>query len=223
MKQLRLSFGFDERYVQTFLEKKTGRKVELILTENKSSVISCRESEEGLILRLHRMFLDSDDNLLDELAGFLLNGRKKTPIIRAFINSRSAAVSGCFGRHGEMVTRGRHHDLARIFSNINGEYFEGRIRSRITWGRKGTKRFARCRTLGSYCPDCHLIRINSILDSRRVPKYFVEYIVYHEMLHADLGVSDTAGRRRVHTPEFKRRERIFRHYDRAIAWERRRF
>jgi hypothetical protein len=223
MKQLRLSFGFDERYVRTFLEKRTGRKIELILTENRSSVISCRESEEGLILRLHRMFLNSDDDLLDELAGFMLNRRKKTPLIRSFINSRSAVVSGCSGLHGEMLTQGRHHNLARIFSRINDEYFDGGIRSRITWGRKGTRRFAKCRTLGSYCPDCDLIRINTILDSRRVPRYFVEYIVYHEMLHADLGVAGGAQRRRVHTPEFKKRERTFRHYDKAIAWERNRF
>ena len=40
-----------------------------------------------------------------------------------------------------------------------------------------------------------LIRIHPVLDRREVPSYFLESVVYHEMLHHHLGgVSDGAGR-----------------------------
>jgi hypothetical protein len=53
-----------------------------------------------------------------------------------------------------------------------------------------------------------------------VPPYVVEFIVYHEMLHAQLGVEEQNGRRAVHTRELRRREKLFKEYEKAIAWER---
>jgi hypothetical protein len=43
-------------------------------------------------------------------------------------------------------------------------------------------------------------------------------VVYHELLHADMPPVVHQGRRFFHTPEFRRRERRFRHHDRANAW-----
>jgi len=31
--------------------------------------------------------------------------------------------------------------------------------------------------------------MNNPLDSKRVPVYYLKFIIYHEMLHADLGVA----------------------------------
>jgi hypothetical protein len=48
----------------------------------------------------------------------------------------------------------------------------------------------------------------------------VEYVVFHEMLHAFVPDKYTAaGKRIVHHEGFLKREREFRHYKRAIAWE----
>jgi hypothetical protein len=74
-------------------------------------------------------------------------------------------------------------------------------------------------TLGSYCGSTDVIRISPLLDRRSVPSYFVEFIVYHEMLHADLSVATERGRRRLHPEEFRIRERQFISYEKAIAWE----
>jgi len=53
-----------------------------------------------------------------------------------------------------------------------------------------------------------------------VPRFFVEYIVYHEMLHHVVQMPVLDGRRCMHGPEFKARERCFARYAEAIAWER---
>jgi predicted metal-dependent hydrolase len=57
------------------------------------------------------------------------------------------------------------------------------------------------------------------MDSKRVPGYFIEYVVYHEMLHAAIGIQEREGRRSIHSAEFKKREKLFKYYERAMAWE----
>jgi hypothetical protein len=39
------------------------------------------------------------------------------------------------------------------------------------------------------------------------------------MLHADMDVETKNGRRSVHSREFRRREKLFKDYERATAWE----
>jgi hypothetical protein len=68
-----------------------------------------------------------------------------------------------------------------------------------------------------------VIKINPILDSDRVPRYFLEFVIYHEMLHADIGIEDGSGRRELHSREFRKREKLFRHYEKASAWEKKRW
>jgi hypothetical protein len=58
-----------------------------------------------------------------------------------------------------------------------------------------------------------------VLDSRRVPAFYVEFIVYHEMLHAVVESTVKNGRRRIHAREFQEREKLFEHYEKACAWE----
>ncbi|MEE9523783.1 MAG: SprT-like domain-containing protein [Thermodesulfovibrionales bacterium] len=219
MQQLRLSFGNDKDSIRTYLENVIQKPVSLTITDNSASMISCRSSGRMILLRLHRMFLMADFEVLDELASYLTNGKRKTPLIRGFINDNGHQIRKGPSRPITLKTRGRHHDLEKVFDEVNKEYFDGRISAGITWGSRGPRRYARMRTLGSYVSDDNIIRINPVLDSRRVPKYFVEFVVYHEMLHADLGFGRKEGRRSVHSKEFRSREKLFRHYERAIKWE----
>jgi hypothetical protein len=63
-----------------------------------------------------------------------------------------------------------------------------------------------------------LVRLHPVLDHASVPRYVVASVVHHEMLHAEMGVETRNGRRRVHPPEFRRREREFEEYERAKGW-----
>lgn len=60
------------------------------------------------------------------------------------------------------------------------------------------------------------------LDKKICSRYFIEFIVYHEMLHADMDVEIKNGRRSVHSREFKVQERLFKDYEKAMIWEKRR-
>jgi hypothetical protein len=60
-----------------------------------------------------------------------------------------------------------------------------------------------------------------VLDNVWVPRYFVSFVIYHEMLHHVMPATIVGGRRLLHPPVFQARERMFRDFERSIAWERR--
>ena len=65
-----------------------------------------------------------------------------------------------------------------------------------------------------------LIRIHPVLDRRDVPLYFLESVVYHEMLHHHLGgVPDRAGRTVYHSRAFREAEARYPWHREALAWE----
>ena len=92
----------------------------------------------------------------------------------------------------------------------------------ITWGRRSEPRQPRRVSikLGSYSAAQRLIRVHPALDRKWVPRYFVEYIIYHELLHHVIPAVQDCGRALFHSPEFVHHEREFLHYERSIDWER---
>jgi predicted SprT family Zn-dependent metalloprotease len=74
--------------------------------------------------------------------------------------------------------------------------------------------------MGSYSVEDKLIRIHPALDRSFVPRYFIESVVYHEMLHHIHPIPVKGGRRQFHTAEFKEQEKRFHQYQKAKRWER---
>ncbi len=222
MPQLKLPFpvAHDEDHVTLYLKKKTGKQVDLVLTDNATSMISFRKKGRAVTLRMHRLFLGAAEPILDEIAGFIKNRRCPMPHTRSFIDKNSHRLKSSPPRKIAITTKGRQYDLSVIFDKVNAQYFSGEVTAAITWGRKGARRFPARRTLGTYLDDKNLIRINPVLDSRRIPRFYIEFIVYHEMLHAVVETEVKNGRRNIHAREFRKREMLFEHYERACQWER---
>ena len=117
---------------------------------------------------------------------------------------------------------GRYFDLRQIFDKINDRYFDNALQDyQITWGRRRKLPPKDYFVFGTIQEEDRLIRIHPRLDASFVPKWFLEYVVYHEMLHAVVPdeVDEQSGRRKVHTDEFQRKEREYRYYRRARQWE----
>lgn len=116
---------------------------------------------------------------------------------------------------------GRFFDLKAIFDKMNAKYFRNRLRGyTITWGRKRKVRPKEYFVFGTIQEDDKIIRIHPLLDARFVPAWFLEYVIYHEMLHSVVPDQfDDNGRRLVHHDDFNRRERKFHFYRRAKRWE----
>src|SRR5437016_11101223 len=124
-------------------------------------------------------------------------------------------------RQFNLPHEGRHFDLQRVFDQLNRHYFGGRLRGYdVQWGRRRKQRPKDYFVFGTIQEEDRVIRINPLLDQAFVPLWFLQYILYHEMLHSvvpdEVGSN---GRRRVHTERFYQREREFPRYRMARRWE----
>lgn len=201
---------------------KLGRPVEVKFTDNTSVMISyTRKRSRAMELRLHRMFREADERILNAVAGYVRGRDKECSVeLNRFINSRKFMVRKPKSHPvGTLTTRGAYHDLKVIFNRLNRDYFGGHLDASITWGRKNGRKPRRHIRLGSYSYENKLIRIHPSLDKSWVPAYFVESVVYHEMLHAWFDVSKRKGKSLYHTPPFKRMERLYPHFEKARRWE----
>jgi hypothetical protein len=203
-------------------------RLALAVTDNRYTIISVKR-EKGLFrLRLHHMFLDAGHDVVKALGRYVArNDRDASQQLSQFIDINQRKIRRARRRRPAAVTietKGEVHDLQEIYDQLNNEYFEGKIEARITWGQRsaaGTKKRTRTSIkMGSYCMEDKLIRIHPSLDRRFVPRLFVEWVVYHEMLHQKHGVPLVDGRRQFHSPEFMQEEAQYENYERASRWER---
>jgi hypothetical protein len=218
--QLTLPFDRDLSCLNDRLAHLSGKTVSLAVTDNATSMLSAAKKNGHIAVRLHRMFLHAGDEVLSAVAGFIAGKKECRPVIRDFIRENSPRPEHHTCRRIALKPHGTIYCLTDIFDRLNREYFEGRITAGITWGKNRCSRRPRKVTLGTYCSATNIVRINPLLDRRSVPSYFVEFIVYHEMLHADIRTETELGRRRLHTKEFRLRERQFAFIEKALAWER---
>src|SRR5580704_6326680 len=198
----------------------------LSITDNRHSIITHRVQRRVLHVRVHHMFLDAPATVVDALVRYVTRGdRDASATLGDHIDDNGFRLARR-KRSAPLVSKGKHHDLLELFEGINDRYFGGGINAVITWGKRPTRktRGAPQKTikLGSYSAVDRLIRIHPALDQKWVPRYFVAYVVYHEMLHHVIPGSRGLGRVNLHPPEFKEREKQFRYFERALEWERRR-
>lgn len=118
------------------------------------------------------------------------------------------------GRKVVTTSKGEHYDLDEIFAELNEKYFAGRISKPVlTWSARKTFHI-----LGHHDATHDHISISRSLDGRNIPRFVVEYVVFHEMLHIAHPAKYVNGRRYHHTPEFKKDERRFTHFTQAEKW-----
>ena len=132
-----------------------------------------------------------------------------------------SAVSLPMQRHLSLGHSGRYFDLRLIFQKVNSKHFGNRLRGyKIVWGRQRRLRPIRYFVYGTIQEEDRIIRIHPLLDAAFVPEWFLEYVIFHEMLHAVVpDEKHASGRRKVHTEAFKTKEKRYRNYWRAQRWE----
>jgi hypothetical protein len=204
-------------------------QVRVTLTDNRYTMISVRRQPRGhgqrsYDVRLHCMFAEADPVITRALARYIgENDRDASRVLGDFIDANQDVVRGKSRRSPTQVilTAGDHHDLREIYDAINARYFGGTIDAAITWGaRTGRPRRRHSIKMGSYSVEERLIRLHRSLDRGFVPRFFVEWIVFHEMLHQVHDIKVKNGRREFHSKAFMADEARFDRYDEARAWER---
>ena len=112
------------------------------------------------------------------------------------------------------TAQGSCYNLDELFATIDRAYFGGKmLKPRLIWSG-----ILSSRKLAHYEDTRDRVVMSQILDDRRIPRYVVEFVLYHELLHKHHGIKWVNGRCLVHTPEFKCSERKFRQYQEADSF-----
>lgn len=160
-------------------------------------------------LRLQKVFLEADDETLRSLFRHILRKRRHgdDERINGFLSERSLRkdrntlstnhLKDCYGPVGN------HHNLDQILNEVMRKYACQTDDVLIAW--RSASGGYRSITWGTYkrLDDCGLIRINSLLDMPNVPKYVIESVVYHELVHHLVPTTKQNNKRVVHGARFK--------------------
>jgi predicted metal-dependent hydrolase len=199
-------------------------KVEFFAFANVNNTIRLRNGR--LLVRLSDLLEGAPEAVLRAIAHILLAKMYRRPIdrrqaarYRKYVASHDIVrqaylVRQMRGRKHLRSARGHFYDLDAIFEDLNARFFHGLLgRPRMSWSQTKTRRI-----LGHYDPAHNAIIISRIFDHFAVPRYVLDYIVYHEMLHLKHPVRLRGTRRCVHSAEFQAEEKLFPHMAQANAF-----
>lgn len=214
----------DVNALTAWLEVQVKSPVSLVFTNNRSSIISVkRQAASGFHLRVHQMFYQAPETVWRAVVAYV-QGKKDTSqqVLRAYIETQQHLIRDTTPRHDpRLQPYGRYFNLEHIYHDLNQAYFDSRVQASITWGRRPPKRPRTSIRFGSYDANQRLIRIHHLLDQSFVPQYFVESVVFHEMLHQLIPRQRVNGRWSIHPPAFRQAEQCFPYYKQAQHWQRR--
>ena len=217
--------AIEERHIVARIEEclhECGLRPEsIVLTNNRVRLASKCLKKGRTHVRLSRRLLALGDVVVEPLVGFFLDDQAATSTLKRLI-SELEPVAPRGRRKMRLRPTGQVHDLVEIMrAEAFSEWGTG-VELPVTWGRRQRRRRRqRGARLGSYDPRGPLIRINRLLDDERVPRWYVGFVIYHEMLHHEFGIerTDARGRRVLHPPEFRSRERQHPAYAKAMDFE----
>lgn len=185
-----------------------------------------RLREDTAFVRLSDVLRDEPATVVEAAAAILLARlyRKRPPkemaeLYREFsyappTRQKLLLVRQRRARRAEHKPTGTHHDLAPMFTRLNGEYFADALQPpRLGWSARVWRA-----QLGCFDPALGQILINRQLDRPNVPEYVVAYVLYHEMLHLKHPMKFARCRRESHSPAFRKEEKRFADYARAMKF-----
>ena len=182
-----------------------------------SLTLTIRRRDEQLIVRLSDLLQRAPIAVLEGAAALLLAKiyRRRTP--RALVapyneyakshrtrqriqNMRSGRV-----RRSSLNPAGRYFDMNAMFEDLNARFFSGSLpKPHLGWSTRNWRR-----QFGSYDPGPDQILLNKRMDRLEVPRYVVEYVLYHEMLHVKHPTRKSGCTLLSHSPEFRAEEKLF--------------
>jgi hypothetical protein len=131
--------------------------------------------------------------------------RYKRFVYSAAVTRQTELIRGARGSKRFSGPEGRFYHLDEVFDSLNLRFFGGLLgRPELTWSESVAKR-----SLGHYDAAHNTIVVSRVFDRPSSPRYAIEYLLYHEMLHLKHPVKLRGLRRCVHPREFKAEEKLF--------------
>ncbi|HEY1649688.1 MAG TPA: M48 family peptidase [Terracidiphilus sp.] len=188
-----------------------------------------RLREGQILVGLSDLLEGAPESVIRAIAHILLAKLYKKPIDAAHnLRYKRFSTSAAVTRQAELIRHargskrffgpeGRFYNLDEVFDVLNMRFFGGLLgRPELTWSEHSAKR-----SLGHYDAAHNTIVVSRVFDRPSSPRYALEYLLYHEMLHLKHPVKMRGLRRCVHSREFKAEEACFPQLNEALAFIRR--
>jgi predicted metal-dependent hydrolase len=189
--------------------------IEFFPFSNINNTIRLRDNK--VYVRLSDLLSGAPNDVLHAIAHILLSklyrkdieakhaARYRRYLGRRDVSSKAHLLRQERGRKVLLSSAGHAYNLEEIFEELNRRFFHGLLaRPLMTWSRHASRQ-----SLGHYDPAHNTIVISKIFDRPEMPRYAVEYLVYHEMLHLKHPVRLNGSRRCVHPKAFQEEEKLF--------------
>ena len=189
-----------------------------------NTTIRLREGQ--LKIHLSDLLEGAPESVLRAIAHILLAKLYRKPLdpshntrYRRFASSESVLrqterIRQMRGRKKISTSKGDYYDLDEVFEALNTRFFHGLMgRPLLTWSEHRARRL-----LGHYDSAHNTIMVSRVFDRKNTPRYAIEYLMYHEMLHLKHPVKVRGGRRCVHPREFQAEEKLFPELEQAKAY-----
>jgi hypothetical protein len=185
-----------------------------------------RLREGRILVSLSDLLEGAPESVLRAIAHILLAKLYRKPIdagqslrFKRFASSAAVTRQTELVRHARGKKRysgpeGRFYNLEEVFDTLNFRFFGGLLgRPELTWSENLARR-----SLGHYDAAHNTIVVSRVFDRPSSPRYAVEYLLYHEMLHLKHPVRMRGLRRCVHSADFKADEQQFPQLKEALAF-----
>lgn len=180
-----------------------------------NTTIRLREGE--LRVHLSDLLESAPEMVLRAIAHILLAKLYRKPVDRGYaaryrrytlseaVVRQTEQIRQLRGRKRVRTAEGRRWNLDEVFDSLNLRYFHGLLgRPVLTWSDHHARRL-----LGHYDAAHNTIMVSRVFDRPDTPRYAIEYLMYHEMLHLKHPVTVRRGRRCVHGRAFQEEEERF--------------
>jgi hypothetical protein len=156
-----------------------------------------------LLAKLYKKPIDARQNL-----------RYKRFSTSAAVTRQTELIRGARANKRYFGPQGHFYNLEEVFDSLNTRFFGGLLgRPELTWSEGMAKR-----SLGHYDAALNTIVASRVFDRPSSPRYAIEYLLYHEMLHLKHPVKMRGVRRCVHSRDFKADEALFPQLKQAQAF-----
>ena len=207
---------------EALLSQRLGGPCQVTYGRSRSTPVQLqKEAGKPIQIRLHRFFEAAPATVIDALARWIHAGARARAASNTLDSWIAAAIAELPPKPAPTQrTRGETYDLATMLQVVVKEHVPELLTNppAIAWGPRRRSKSRRSLHLGSFDPTNIVIRIHPVLDHPSVPAHFVNFVIFHELLHAVIPPSSRPGSRH-HPAQFRARERTHPDYEFAMKFE----
>ncbi len=164
---------------------------------------------------LHEGFIGAPEEILNTISDVVVNGKRNNSVglLRRYSENTAFKEISMLARkdmpyNNRDELQGQYFNLEQVYHRVSEKYFNGSLeKPNLTWNKQLTRR-----KLGHYSADTDTVMISIALDKPDTPRFLIDYVMYHELLHKKIGFVQRSNKRYAHTTEFHAQEKKFVQY-----------